>query len=137
MPRFSRASEAQLATIHPKLQEVLRETIRWIDFTVVEGHRGQAAQDAAYAAGNSQLRWPHGNHNASPSRAVDITPYPIDWSGTPEQRERLAYLAGYVLATAERRGIKLRWGGDWDQDDDMRDERFRDPYHFELAPGER
>jgi len=25
-----------------------------------------------------------------------------------------------------------RWGGDWDRDDDLSDETFKDPYHFEM-----
>jgi len=27
-----------------------------------------------------------------------------------------------------------RWGGDWDGDDDLSDEKFKDPYHFEMRP---
>lgn len=26
------------------------------------------------------------------------------------------------------------WGGDWDRDNDVVDEKFRDPYHFEMKP---
>jgi hypothetical protein len=26
------------------------------------------------------------------------------------------------------------WGGDWDRDYDVLDEKFRDPYHFEMRP---
>lgn len=133
MPRFSKKSEAQLATLHPDLQRVLREAIKYIDFTVVEGHRGKEAQDAAYAKGYSKVRYPHGKHNSNPSRAVDVTPWPVDWSSTQGQIERLCYLAGHIRGIAFTMGIRLRWGGDWDQDDDMRDERFRDRYHLELA----
>ena len=42
-------------------------------------------------------------------------------------------LAGFILCIAAQKGIKLRWGGDWDNDFDTRDEgRFRDLPHFEL-----
>lgn len=136
MPRFSQASKNQLATLHPKLQKILSEAILHVDFVIVEGHRGKAAQDAAYAKGNSQVRWPHGKHNSIPSRAVDITPYPVDWSDAPHQIERLCFLAGVVTGIAASQGVKLRWGGDWDSDLDIREERFRDRYHLELAPGE-
>lgn len=27
-----------------------------------------------------------------------------------------------------------RWGGDWDKDDDLNDETFPDPGHFEMKP---
>jgi hypothetical protein len=29
-------------------------------------------------------------------------------------------------------GIELRWGGDWDQDFEVKDNRFDDFPHFEL-----
>lgn len=133
MPRFSRASELQLATLHPDLQKVLREAIQYIDFTVVEGHRGKRAQDEAYAKGLSKVRWPNGHHNSMPSRAVDLAPYPIDWSESPKALERFVYLAGFIMCTARRMGIPLRWGGNWMGRDDMRLEgSFRDRPHFEL-----
>jgi len=27
-----------------------------------------------------------------------------------------------------------RWGGDWDRDDNLDEETFKDPYHFEMRP---
>ncbi len=27
-----------------------------------------------------------------------------------------------------------RWGGDWDRDDNLDEEKFKDPYHFEMKP---
>lgn len=26
------------------------------------------------------------------------------------------------------------WGGDWDRDDNLAEETFKDPYHFEMRP---
>lgn len=26
------------------------------------------------------------------------------------------------------------WGGDWDRDDNLDEEKFKDPYHFEMRP---
>lgn len=134
MPKFGRSSEAQLATCHPDLQRVLRLAIQHFDFAVVEGHRGKQAQDRAYAKGLSKVRWPHGNHNRTPSTAVDLAPYPIDWSNESKAIERFVFLAGVVTTCAEQLGIPLRWGGDWNDNEDMRDEgRFRDYPHFELT----
>lgn len=133
MPTFSNASLAQLDSCHVNLQRLAHEAIKVYDFAVVEGHRGQAKQDAAYAAGNSQVKWPHGAHNATPSRAFDVMPYPIDWSDKPANHERSALLAGVLFAVAKQLGIKIRWGGDWNSDGDTRDERFRDYGHFELV----
>lgn len=112
------------------------------DFTVLEGHRGEEAQNRAYAKGLSKLPWPRGKHNSSPSKAVDIAPYPIDWGDgeTPLKaeatRQRFCYLAGFVMAVALQREISLRWGGDWNGNRDTRDESFRDLGHFEILESE-
>lgn len=37
-----------------------------------------------------------------------------------------------VFETAASCGVKLRWGGDWDGDGDIHDQRLYDPAHFEL-----
>lgn len=130
MPRFSNRSKMALETCHPDLQKVFTEAIKHIDFMVLEGHRGQEAQDKAWRSGYSKVRWPNGKHNKNPSLAVDIAPYPIAWGDT----ERFVYFAGYIMGIASQLGIKLRWGGDWDQDTQVTDERFRDYGHFELVP---
>lgn len=132
MPKFSRASLAQLATVHPDLQRVLQEAIKLVDFSVLEGHRGKAAQDAAYAKGASKVRWPNGKHNTTPSRAVDVAPYPIDWSEKSTALARFAFLSGVLHATAARLGVKIRFGWDWNRNLDPRDERFLDWPHVEL-----
>lgn len=133
MPTFGNASEAQLKTCHPLLQQVLREAILIFDFSVVEGYRGKVAQDAAYAKGFSKVRFPNGNHNKSPSLAADIAPYPIDWSEKRGAIERFVFMQGVVWACAERLGIKVRLGLDWNRNLDMRDETFRDYPHIELV----
>lgn len=133
MPRFSRASRAQLDTCDSRLQRVMEEVIQIYDFTVVQGHRSLAEQMRYYQLGTSRVR--KGKHNAHPSLAVDIAPYPIDWSNDEDAIRRFVYLAGHVMATAARMGIPLRWGGDWDRDQDIRDEKgkLRDWGHFELV----
>lgn len=133
MPTFSAESQKQLDTVDPRLRRVFERTIRYIDFTVVEGHRGKDAQNIAFARGKSQKQWPNGEHNAMPSKAADIAPYPIDWSDNAAAVERFSYLAGYVMACAREEGVKVRWGGDWNMDQDTRDEKFRDRGHFELV----
>lgn len=61
--------------------------------------------------------------------AVDVVPYPVDW----QDRDRFHYFAGFVLGMATARGVKLRWGGDWDSDTEVDDNVFDDLPHFELA----
>lgn len=128
MPAFSKTSLDRLATCHPKLQAVLNEVIKYEDFVVLEGHRGQEAQDKAFREGKSKLRWPHGKHNSLPSQAVDVAPYPVDWNDT----HAFARLAGYIQCVADSMGIAVRWGGDWNGNGKSKDERFLDLVHFEL-----
>ena len=129
MPAFSDKSLAKLATCHPLLQRVFHEVIRDFDCTVLEGHRDKARQNQMVAEGKSQVRWPDGKHNTEPSLAVDVCPYPVVW----DDRERQMLFAGCVLATARAMGINLRWGGDWDQDTEVRDNTFDDLVHFEIV----
>lgn len=130
MPQFGIASNTALSTAHPDLQRLFREVIKYVDCKVLEGHRDKVAQDAAVAAGNSKTRWPTSKHNKVPSLAVDVVPYPVDF----KDLKRFYYLAGFVKATAIRLGIRVRWGGDWDSDDDFGDQGFIDLPHWELAP---
>lgn len=67
-------------------------------------------------------------HLALPSRAVDVAPYPINWG----DKKRFYHFAGYVQGLAAQLGISLRWGGDWDGDNDLNDQTFFDLVHFEL-----
>jgi len=126
---FGRASQLNLATCHEDIQQVLQAAILVIDFSVLCGHRGEAAQHEAFVTGNSDIEWPAGNHNSLPSKAVDIAPYPIKWEDT----HRFAFLAGIIMETARARGIKMRWGGDWDGDTETIDQSLADFGHFELS----
>ena len=128
MPRFGRKSKERLATCDERLQEVFNEVIQFVDCSVLEGHRSQERQDKLYDEGKTKVKFPRGRHNSNPSRAVDVTPYPVDW----EDRERQTLFAGFVLGIARAKGIKLRWGGDWDMDFKVMDNRFDDFPHFEV-----
>ena len=133
MPVFSKASLKQFETLHPDLQRLLTEAIKYFDFSIVEGFRNKQDQNKAYTKGLSKVQWPNGKHNKNPSLAVDIAPYPIDWSDERKATERFVLLAGFVLCLASQLGLNVRWGGDWNQDKDTRNEKFRDYPHFELV----
>lgn len=55
MPRFSETSRQRLATCDSRLQLICNEAIKIVDFTIIEGHRDKAGQDAAFAGGG--LGW--------------------------------------------------------------------------------
>lgn len=129
MPKFGKASLDKLATCDDRLQRVFNEVIKYFDCTVIEGHRGEAAQNKAFAEGKSKLKYPQGKHNKTPSLAADVLPYPIDWNDT----NRMRYFAGFVVGIAASMGITIRWGGDWNQNTELKDNSFNDLPHFELA----
>tara|TARA_R110002012_G_C11432256_1_gene589567 strand:- start:84 stop:479 length:396 start_codon:yes stop_codon:yes gene_type:complete len=129
MPRFGKRSKERLATCEKDLQLVFNEVIKHVDCSILEGHRSKDRQNSLYEDGKTKVRYPNGRHNSSPSRAVDVTPYPVDW----KDRERQTLFAGFVLGVANQMGIKLRWGGDWDQDFEVQDNKFDDFPHFELG----
>tara|TARA_R100000808_G_C2144217_1_gene152015 strand:- start:1919 stop:2314 length:396 start_codon:yes stop_codon:yes gene_type:complete len=128
MPKFGKSSKKRLDTAHPHLQKIFNEVVKVIDCSVLEGHRGKELQDKYFNEGKSKVKFPNGRHNKLPSLAVDVTPYPIDWN----DRERQTLFAGYVLGVASQMGINIRWGGDWNKDFSVADNRFDDFPHFEL-----
>lgn len=101
------------------------------DFSILEGHRGEAEQNKAYALGNSQKRWPQSMHNRTPSLAMDVAPYPIDWSGGRANLE-FAFLMGIAFTCAADLGIRIRLGIDFNQNMNLKDDKFLDLPHIEL-----
>ena len=128
MPRFGRKSRERLSTCDNRLQDVFNEVIKTVDCSVIEGHRSKERQNKLYEEGKTKVRYPDGRHNASPSRAADVVPYPIDWN----DRERFHLFAGFVIGIAKSMGIKLRWGGDWNMNWEVDDNKFDDFPHFEI-----
>ena len=129
MPKFGRTSRKRLITCKEDLQTLFNEVVKHFDCSVLGGYRGRNEQDTAYESGHSKVKWPNGKHNSNPSLAVDVAPYPIDW----DDRERFIYFGGFVKGCAYQLGLPLRWGGDWDNDSQLSDNKFDDLVHFELV----
>ena len=132
MAKFSDQSLSRLKSCHPLLQQVFNEVVKKVDCSIIEGYRDQATQNKYFKEGSSKVQYPDGKHNKIPSLAVDVAPYPIDWKDT----SRFYYFAGYVKGIAHNLKIPIRWGGDWDQDNDFKDQKFNDLVHFELLEKE-
>lgn len=128
MPKFSKKSLSKLETCDKRLQDLFLRVVKKFDCTILEGHRGKDRQNKLFNEGKSKLKYPKGKHNSLPSKAVDVAPYPIDWN----DRERFTYFAGYVVGIAYQMGLKIRWGGDWDMDTQVKDNNFDDLPHFEI-----
>ena len=159
MPNFGNASKARLNTLCPELVEVAYDAIQVIDFSVIETVRGKPLQDKYFNSGTSTVQWPNSKHNVYDLRplpeAMDLWPYVKPFgalSGHPTQVEKIAAetgrsksevrefiykafarMAGVIEACAHQRGYKVRWGGDWDGDYNLIDQKFHDLPHIELV----
>lgn len=139
MPKFSQSSFSRLSTCHIELQTLFYEVIRTYDCSVLQGFRNEADQHAAFLSGASKLDWPNGKHNANPSMAVDVVPYPINLSNDKMNLCNIYYFCGFVLGIAQRlkdegkMTYSVRWGGDWNGDHHIGEQNFNDLPHFELV----
>tara|TARA_R110000824_G_scaffold28046_11_gene94641 strand:- start:940 stop:1347 length:408 start_codon:yes stop_codon:yes gene_type:complete len=131
MPRFGKRSKENLETCHEDLQDLFNEVIKTYDCKVTCGHRGEKDQNKAFKDGRSKVKFPKGRHNSSPSKAVDVYPYPVNM----QNLDRMIHFAGFVLGKAKSMEINIKWGRDWDSDWYLKDKnktKFKDYPHFEL-----
>ena len=142
MPKFGSKSRHHLETCHPDLQTLFNAVIEVVDCSVTCGYRNERDQEKAFNSGNSKVHYPDGKHNSNPSTAVDVYPWPIDYTDL----QRYYWFGGWVLAKAEiLRNVgeitnKIRWGGNWkglnngkiDFSYNKRKDVLDDLPHFEL-----
>jgi len=149
---FGKRSLVNLGEAHINLQRLFNAVIQVIDCTVIHGHRSPKEQFEIFKKGRVLKNgvWVIRNkkkvctykdgtikksmHNHKPAMAVDVVPYfanepHIRW----EDKEKFYFLAGVVAAKAKLLGIAIRWGGNWDGDDELHDQSFMDLGHFELV----
>lgn len=136
MPKFGARSLRNLSTCHQDLQLIFNTVIQFEDCSVLEGARSLERQKELVAQGMSKtLKSKHVVHGDGLSMAVDVMKYPIDW----QDKERVILFAGKVLGVAQslldagKISHKLRWGGDWDGDGNVKEHSFFDGPHFELV----
>lgn len=157
---LGKTSLSRVHTLKPALREVIIEAAQTappeLDFMVLEGVRTREGMMTNYGKGRTaaqlaakgipakyaqpkaaKVTWlnnPFASaHAADPvdglSKAVDVAPYPIDWNDS----KRFTALAEHIMATAKRKGVKLRWGRDWDMDGRYEEKGETDGPHFELV----
>jgi peptidoglycan L-alanyl-D-glutamate endopeptidase CwlK len=158
MYKFSQRSLQRLNTCDPKLRALCIDAIKYVDFSVISGHRTKAEQDAKFPK-YTKLQWPNSKHNKMPSHAVDVAPYIKPYgtlTGHPSQVINIANTRGINTSQAEifvlkayarligifegiamKRSIKIKVGLDWDGDFDLLDQSFNDLSHIELKEEKR
>lgn len=128
---FGTQSKKELAKAHPKMQAILKEAIKHVDFKILNSTRGKAAQEKAYRTGHSKAHFGDSAHNYVPSIAVDLFPAPYDWDNT----KAFNNLYHVMMEAAKSLSIPLRSGADWDMNG-LRpgDKDNWDAGHYELHP---
>lgn len=123
MPAISATSKARLDNAHPLLRKLFMACATdpaCPPFQVLDSQRGKQAQEKAFSLGNSKAHFGQSAHNWSPAVAVDVVPYPVDWTNLA----RFKAFGAVVTAKAKTLGIDITWGGTW---------KMRDYPHYELT----
>lgn len=94
------------------------------DIIVLEGIRSPERQKQLVAEGKSKTM----NSRHLTGDAVDLAPYPIDWN----DKKRFEEMASHMLAASKLVGVRITWGGDWNENGRSDDEKFYDGPHFQL-----
>lgn len=120
MYSFGEKSKQRLQGVHPDLVKVIEEAIKEspYDFSITQGLRTLAEQEALFKAGKSQtMRSRH-----LTGHAVDIAVL-VDGKITWDF-DRYKEVAEHIKAVAKLNDVPITWGGDWVS--------FKDGPHFEL-----
>ena len=158
---YGAGSKKQLATVCPSLQILFETVLQDVDHSAVEGARSQARQNELFLSDKSKVMFPNSKHNVGDgtgrrlSDALDVViwhpKYRSLWGGRDQIRQiaqdfkvtearvyqwfymQYADLNARLQVEAARRGIKIRWGGDWNSANGVLDQTFDDFYHWEIV----
>lgn len=127
--RLSKRSKNNLKRVHSDLVAVVKRAIKITDqdFMIICGRRTKKEQRTLLRLGKS---WTMNSRHLT-GHAVDFVPYPVDWNDLT----KFARVADAFFKAADELGIKIRWGGDWNENGSYLDEIRRGSYdggHIEL-----
>ena len=125
MPEFNQRSKHRLQTCDSRLIKLFAEVVKYFDCSILEGKRTPERQAELLREGKSKILY----SKHLEGLAVDVAPYPIDWT----DRDRFHYFAGFVMGVAKQMDIPIRWGGDWDGNTQVKDNKFDDLVHYEIG----
>lgn len=136
MFNFSRRSMDQLNTVDPRLKKLAIRvlSVSPIDFTIVQGKRTLSESQQNVKNGTSFLKDPSKSKHIT-GEAIDFAPYvngTIDWNNL----DNFWTIAKLFKQEAEKMGINIRLGADWNGSGDYRDEIKRGTFdggHVELV----
>lgn len=127
MFKFSKRSLTNLSNCEEVLQKLAHKALENSpkDFTIICGYRNKKDQDAAFARGDSKLKFPNSKHNMLPSQAFDFVPYPLDWHDIDSFKK----IGHHILDTwddmEESKDWDIEWGGEW--------RKFKDYPHIQIT----
>lgn len=135
MNTYSKKSLEELNTCDVRLQNIFKAILPFRDHVIIQGHRTKEQHLDMIKKGATRVTYDKTMHRFNPSKAIDVSPYPIplNW-GSKSTLELVKFynFASIVLFEAYKQGVNIRWGGDWDSDGDYSDQKFNDLVHFEL-----
>ena len=132
--RFSGSSKKRLDTVDVTLQQVM---IRALDFSIVDfgipaygGKRTAEEQNELFCNKASKCDGIDKVSKHQSGKAVDVIAYVNGKYTYDKEYYYMIYAA--VMYAASSLGVRIRWGGDWDGDLDLKDQTFNDLCHFEM-----
>jgi peptidoglycan L-alanyl-D-glutamate endopeptidase CwlK len=146
MSAFSARSLANLKGVHPVLVELMSKVTMLFDCSILPGSvRTKAQQALNVKNGLSQtMNSMHIPQRDGYSHAVDAACNPQQWDNSPRSsltkyEVELIFFGGFVQGFAAAspeimKGYTVRYGGDWNTNNQTQDNTFNDLDHFELRP---
>jgi len=121
----------KLEQAHPYLQLLFNKAIEYYDISIMCSVRDEETQNAYFRKGLSELEYPNGKHNKTPSMAIDFTVW-HKGNGYSYNEEDTNLVAGFIEGLAVAYGIKIRIGARWDNQW-VSQNGFKDFGHIELV----
>lgn len=136
--KLSKRSLERLVGVNDKMASVVKRAIEIseVDFMVVEGLRTKQRQEELYAQGRTKpgkvVTWTMKSKHID-GLAVDIAPCNPDGSINWNDLKMFDKMAEAMFKASKDLNIKIRWGANWDQDENIREKGETDSPHFELV----
>jgi len=128
MPSFGTSSQNRLDQCAIPLQTLMEAVVLRRDCSIVCGHRDEQQQTLAFSNGASKAKWGQSPHNSFPSMAVDVIPWPEQYTSQDAFKE----LAEVIFEEAIKLQINVKWGGFFRSFSNELVEKDGDKPHWEL-----